>query len=84
MNKVKLQIMLKKTEDKLDELNRERLRIKQDLYYLDLYQNGYTKQKIDLYIEEDKHTLNEAIKFKSDFNALKAHFFGYPRNLTDD
>lgn len=84
MNKVKLQIMLKKTEDKLDELNRERLRIKQDLYYLDLYQNGYAKQSIDLYIEEDKQTLIEAIKFKSDFNALKAHFFGYPGNLSDD
>ena len=39
---------------------------------------------IEDFITEDSETLVEAETFKSNFNALRNHFFGYPGNLTDD
>lgn len=84
MEQTELRITLEKIEKELYELNQKQLQLKQELYYLGLFKQGYSQKAVENFIDEDKRYLAEAIEFKSNYNALKAKFFGYPGNLSDD
>ncbi len=84
MNQKELKFELETLETELKKLNQKKLDLQQLLFYQDYYRQGYDKQMIEDFITEDSETLVEAETFKSNFNALRNHFFGYPGNLTDD